>query len=854
MFDLISAVAAFTLSVFTGLPSGEELAQIQPSSNVIVEDKQGERLFLLGQADRNWLPLKDTPQVVIDAVLSAEDSRYFENEAAIDPKALLRASFQNLSRIGKKRLIGGSTIPQQLAKLYHSGMERSVKRKLQEGVIASRMVSELGKERVLELYLNEIYLGRGVYGFARAAEVYFGKDVQQLDEVEAATLASLIRAPSKFSREDQRTRLLNRRNWVLDQMVSNGKFSAFQNLLAKRRKLELTERPRDPYVTDYYQDLVRRELFDMFGADALAQGGMTVKVAYNPVAQKAMEDSFSRALLAMDTAYSYRGSFKRPERGTFRAPLNWKLGKVTSVTNTEFRVAGDDGALCTFRRGKSGAVRLPKSGLRRLVRSGESVYFTSTGSTCALQQVPDISGAGVSVDRVTGEVVAIVGGFDYAVTPFNRAVQALRQPGSTIKPLTYFSALNAGYRLTDPIGDIPLEIELERGRYWRPQNADGKFAGMISLNQGLYRSRNVATLALAREMGFKRFMRNAKFTGLSRNMPREWTVVLGTGGASAMDMAGAYTAMLSVGQPRIPYAVRQVHDASGQLLVDMDRVYCPVCRPQSRFARRMDEMREASVRRSPAALRQLRESLRNVVARGTARRIRDRVPSDTIGKTGTTNDFREAWFVGETSAYQGRPLITAVYVGHDKPVPIAKGASGGRLAAPIFADFMDGLLNPGANLLAASGIGGPEVRYTKQALNLRNAPTLSGSRVLTTMPKGSAFEIVSCGSRWCEGRYNGLRGFASARPKYLGTKSGRSTVTRFADVASFMRSSGGTFTPRGGDALFANSLAFAAANAAQAAQAEQAAPQPKARTTQFNTKRTRTREINGRNVVVRYNF
>ncbi|MGB0844583.1 MAG: transglycosylase domain-containing protein, partial [Alphaproteobacteria bacterium] len=475
MLELFSLVTMSILGLGNDLPTDQRLLSYQPTSNVYVENQYGEELFVLGRQNREWADFEDFPTVLIDAVLSAEDKNFWTHDG-VDNRALARASFQNFAKSANgQRLIGGSTISQQISKLVFVGSERSLKRKARELIVAKRMEKILGKSRILELYLNEIYMGRGAYGMKIAAKTYYNKHIDDLTSAEAATLASMIKAPGSYSKSANAERLLQRRNWVLQEMSENG-------FLDKDELAQSTQMPigfvaykkRTTSLDTYYEDLVRRDLADMLGEEKLQRGGFRVVVERNDLLQQQMEYSLSAGLEAIDSIYTHRGSWKRKKSDALKLK-NWDLAKITETGRKSLQLSLSTGDTCSASVYAAGNHPVEGS-VSSNFRVNEHIYVEFDGNdACFVRQVPKVSGGVVAVNANTGAIVATAGGYDYKVSKFNRAAQAYRQPGSTIKPLTYSAAFSSGYRPDQLVADAPVSIELPGGQLWQPQNADHKF-------------------------------------------------------------------------------------------------------------------------------------------------------------------------------------------------------------------------------------------------------------------------------------------------------------------------------------------------------------------------------------------
>ncbi len=732
-FVVFLAVAAAVGYIIWGtsktLPGTEALANYQPEVLTRVHAADGSLLAEYAHQRRLFVPVEAIPKKLIEAFISAEDKNFYHH-AGVDPQALARAMVQNLIKYvrgGKGRYIGASTITQQVAKNFLLSNERTLKRKIREALIALRIESAFSKDKILELYLNEIYLGRGAYGVAGAALTYFGKSLDELTIPEMAYLAALPKKPGRLDPVRNHDDALARRNWVLGQMRKNGYITRAEYEKAVATPLEARIRPFGVklFAAESFTDEVRRRVRRLYGKDVLYEGGLSVRTTLDPRLQIYARKALTSALLRFDRSHGWRGPVRHfdlaatpdwPHRlAAMKMPRDlspWRLAVVLDVADDRAEIAlrpqGARPAVKDAAALERGVIPLKNvlwarraRGLDRkkvrvllgpkvkkvsdVLRRGDVVYVAPDGAGAwRLMQVPQVQGALVAMDPHTGRIKALVGGFSYGLSQFNRATQARRQPGSAIKPFVYAAALDNGYTPASVVLDAPIEIRLRNGEVWKPKNYSKKFYGPSTLRRGIEFSRNVMTVRLAQDMGVEKFTSLAERMGIYRKLPPLLSMALGSGETTLLRLTTAY-AMLANGGKRIEASViDRIQDRYGRTVFRHDKRQCPGCRAKewkNQPEPEIIENREEVI--NPYTAYQITSMLRGVVQRGTARNAFKDFPWPVAGKTGTTNDERDAWFIGYVP-----DLVVGVYVGYDKPRPMGKAASGGHLAAPIVADFL----------------------------------------------------------------------------------------------------------------------------------------------------------------------
>ncbi len=708
------------------LPDTAVLENYQPKVLTRVHAADGSLLAEYAHQRRLFVPISAVPKKLVQAFISAEDKNFYHHPG-VDFYALARAMAQNLTYLvkgRKRRFVGASTITQQVAKNFLLSNERTITRKVREALIALRIESAFSKDKIMELYLNEIYLGRGAYGVAGASLTYFGKTLDKLAPEEMAYLAALPKKPGKLDPYKNHDDALARRNWVLGQMRKNGYLTEAEYRTAVAKPLTVHIRPFGAklFAAEAFSEEVRRRLVKRYGGKNLYEGGLSVRTTLDPKLQIYARRAFTGALLRFDRSRGWRGPLKHidlaatPDWGCAIAEIKvprdmapWKIAVVLDVNDTEATIGlqpGRDKAGKLVRERRAGSIPLKylkwarkalgvKKGRARLgkpvkkasdvLHPGDVVYVAPAGDgQYHLMQVPAVQGAMVVMDPHTGRVKALIGGFSYGLSQFNRAVQAKRQPGSAIKPFVYAAALDNGYTPASVVLDAPIEFKQRDGTVWKPKNYTKKYYGPSTLRRGIEQSRNVMTVRLATDMGLTKFTHLAEKMGIYTHLPAVPAMSLGAGATTLLRLTTAY-AMLANGGKKISAAViDRIQDRYGKTVYRHDKRQCPKCKAgawENQPEPEIIENREEVI--NPYTAYQITSMLQGVVQRGTARKAFKDFPWPVAGKTGTTNDERDAWFIGYTP-----DLVAGVYVGYDKPKSMGRDASGGHLAAPIVADFL----------------------------------------------------------------------------------------------------------------------------------------------------------------------
>jgi len=699
-----------------GLPEYQQLATYQPPVVTRVHAGDGRLLAEYAVERRVFVPIEAIPKRVINAVLSAEDKNFYQH-FGIDPFGIARAAIRNLINLGRnRRLQGASTITQQVAKNFLLSNEVSYKRKIKEAILALRIERVLSKDRILELYLNEIYLGLGSYGVAAAALNYFNKSLDELTLAETAYLAALPKAPNNYNPRRNPEAARTRRDWVIDRMRADGFVSAEEARAAKAEPLRVRRRDPTEFVrADYFTEEVRRRLFDLYGEESLYQGGLSVRTTVDPTLQAAGEAALRAGLEAYDRRHGWRGPVARialgdgwPARLAAVAapsdPEGWRLAVVTDLAPDAARLGFADGGVGDIslkelrwaRKWRPNQRVGPKIKRPQDVLAPGDVVFVEAldagdadkgggaAPLYALRQIPDVGGALVAMDPHTGRVLAMVGGYDFATSQFNRATQAMRQPGSAFKPIVYMAALDHGMTPATIVDDAPIVIDPGDGQpKWKPANYSTKFYGRTPLRVGIEKSRNLMTVRLARAVGMKTIADYATRLGVVDRLEPYLPLSLGAGETTLLRLVTAYAMIVNGGKRVKPSLIERIQDRAGGTVYRRDSRPCPGCRDvawEGQPPPRVPDRRERVLGADTAY--QMVSMLRGVVKRGTGRRLRD-LGIPLAGKTGTTNDDVDAWFIGFSP-----DLVAGVFVGFDKPRTLGYKETGSRVAIPVFKRFI----------------------------------------------------------------------------------------------------------------------------------------------------------------------
>ncbi len=744
-----AAVAGYFLwDISKDLPNYEKLAEYEPPVMTRIHANDGRLLAEYARERRIYVPINAVPKQLIHAFMSAEDKNFYEHHG-IDLKAFAAAVVANVRRLagmgGSKR--GASTITQQVAKNFLLTSDQTVVRKVKEAILAIRIERTFSKDQILELYLNEIFFGLRSFGVAAASLNYFGKSLKELDLHEMAYLATLPKAPNNYHPFRKTKRAITRRNWILQRMVINGYVTQEQADEAKKKPLDVNPRPFGAriFAAEYFAEEVRRDILARYGEKKLYEGGLSVRTTLNPRMQRMAKKALVDGLVAYDRRHGWRGAITNIELGTgdwgllfkkIKNPFSdiqpWRQAIVLGLDDNRVQIGLRPHVLKSGKmeeRRETGIIpfeevkwarkllsvkitkkgkRIEKKGKRPknvadVLAVGDVIYVAprrprakkgkrkaltaeDVAGQWRLMQIPQVGGGITVMDPHTGRVLALVGGFSYAYSNFNRATQAMRQPGSAFKPFVYATALDNGYSPATVILDAPLAIEQGGGQgVWRPQNYGKKFYGPSTLRTGIERSRNLMTVRLAQDMGMPVIAEYARRFGIYDNLMPVLSMSLGAGETTLLRLTTAYCMLANGGYQVKSTVIDRIQDRYGKTLYSHDERTCPNCNAPGWNNQPEPELLDTRKQIiDPHTAYQITSMMEGVVKRGTGIRVGRALPHLSLaGKTGTTNDERDAWFMGFSP-----DLVVGVFVGFDNPTPMGKGETGGGVASPIFRDFM----------------------------------------------------------------------------------------------------------------------------------------------------------------------
>ncbi|MEQ9487707.1 MAG: penicillin-binding protein 1A [Alphaproteobacteria bacterium] len=712
------------------LPDYSQLADYEPPTATRVHAADGRVIAEYAIENRIFVPAEAIPRRVIEAFISAEDQNFYRHQG-VDFIALARAVVTNVQHyLQGRRPIGASTITQQVAKNFLLTNEVSIERKIKEAILAFRIERALSKGRILELYLNEIYLGYGSYGVAAAALNYFDKSLTELTVGEAAYLAALPKAPRNYHPVRKYEAAVSRRNWVIGRMLDEGYIKPEVAESAQNSRLIVVP-PRELLSVEarYFVEEVRRELVEGFGTDGVNEGGLSVRTTLDPLLQDFARDSLRQGLAEYDRRHGYRGHFgKIDPSGDWVAQLHdmdrpvetepYTLAVVLGVDDADKissveigTIEGGTGNIPLFelfwarealedqKRGEAiskpsdvvepGDVILVERVLKRPGREEGDPDIVYPENTFALRQTPEIEGGIVALDPHTGRVLAMHGGWSFERSEFNRATQAKRQPGSAIKPFIYLTALEHGFAPNTMILDAPFVMDQGPGqKKWKPANFSRKFYGPSPMRLGIEKSRNLMTVRLAQAIGMDAVVDTVRRFGIDDNMEPHLAMALGAGETTLLNLTTAYAMLVNGGKRIRATVVDRVQDRTGKTVFQHDQRPCDGCKVahwEGQASPVIPDDREQLV--DPVSAYQIVSMLEGVVQRGTGRSISS-IGKPLAGKTGTTNESRDTWFVGFSP-----DLAVGVFIGFDTPIPLGKQTWGGQetgssVAAPVFKSFM----------------------------------------------------------------------------------------------------------------------------------------------------------------------
>ena len=693
---VISLLFAFsTLWYFSSdLPDYKILANYKPPVSSRVHSNEGQLIAEFALQKRLFVPYDTIPDKIIYSFLSAEDKNFFSHPG-VDAKSITRAIIKNLKNyFSEKRLEGASTITQQVAKNFLLTNEVSLKRKIKEAILAFRIERAYSKERIMELYLNQIYLGEGTYGIAAASLEYFDKAVNDLTYEEAALLAALPKAPSKYNPYKSIERAKIRRDIVLKNLFENSyitekKYKELKNkkIITSKRKIELLEE------ANFYSEEVRRIVNDNYGYDALYKGGLSIRTPLNSNYQIKALKALRDGLEEYDRRHGWRGpitNLKEEEwinnikKFSPDKSLNWKLAKVIDVKKLNLKIETEDKEIGFIDFNNIRWTR--KKSFEEFLKLNDIIYVSRIKKNkWNLKQLPKINGAIVVMDPYTGRVLSMAGGFSFKLSEFNRATQAKRQPGSAFKPIVYAAALENGFTPSTLVLDAPFVMDQGVGlKTWKPENYGKKFYGPSTLRTGIEKSRNLMTVRIAQKVGFEQISKATKNFGIYDDVPELLSVSLGAAETTLIQLTNAYCTFVNGGKKVTPIFIDRIQDRRGKTTFNADKRKCIGCEKISYLkddeVPKIENTKQQII--SPETAYQITSMLEGVIKRGTGRKLKD-LNLTLAGKTGTTNKNMDAWFLGFTSK-----LVIGVYVGFDEPKTLGKYETGAKAALPVFKKFV----------------------------------------------------------------------------------------------------------------------------------------------------------------------
>ncbi|MDA8702180.1 PBP1A family penicillin-binding protein [Candidatus Pelagibacter bacterium] len=692
---LLLIVLIFTIlwTYSNNIPDYKFLNSYKPPVSSKVYSGNGELVADFSKEKRVFVPYNSIPKNVINSFLSAEDKNFFYHPG-VDAKGVLRAAINNISNIiSSKRLEGASTITQQVAKNFLLTNEISLNRKIKEAILAFRIERVLSKQRILELYLNQIYLGSGAYGVAAASLEYFDKSIKDLNYAEAALLAALPKAPSKYNPYRDIELAKFRRNLVLKNLFDNSyiNFKLYQKLQNEKIKLNKSKKI---YLEDaqYYIEDVRKNVIETFTYDKVYKQGFNINTPINLKLQRIATQTLREGLISYDKRRGWRGALVNKkytknwkdnlEKFNLEKSINWKLAIVKKLDkfSAEIEIENKLNGKIELKE-----ISWTKKEFDKLLKIGDIIYVEKIkGNNYSLRQLPKVNGGIVVMDPYTGRVLALSGGYSFKKSEFNRVTQALRQPGSAFKPFVYALALENGYTPTSLILDAPLVLDQgDDLKMWKPENYGKKFYGPSTLRVGLEKSRNLMTIRIAQDLGLPKIINFSKNLGIYDNPEKLLSISLGSAETTLLKLTSAYSAFVNGGKKVDPILIDRIQDSEGKTIFNNDKRKCINCDQISYLGNDYPSIQNNYKQVfSAQTAYQMTSILEGVIQRGTGKKLRD-LKLNIAGKTGTTNKNTDTWFVGFTSNF-----LIGVYVGSDNPKSLGRYETGSKTALPIFKNFI----------------------------------------------------------------------------------------------------------------------------------------------------------------------
>ena len=713
------------------LPDYKFLKNYKPPISSKLYSSDGQLLSEFSSEKRIFVPFNTIPDLVVNSFLSAEDKNFFKHPG-VDAKGVLRAIINNVSNIlSSRRLEGASTITQQVAKNFLLSNEVSIDRKLKEAILAFRIERALSKERILELYLNQIYLGEGSYGIASASLQYFDKPISELDYPEAAMLAALPKAPSRYNPFKDAELAKFRRNLVLKNLYDNKYLNEkeFSNFIEKEINLK---KRKSVYLenSNYYVEDIRKLIVEEYGFDKVYKQGFTINTPLNLYLQEEATKSLRKGLVEFDKKKGWRGALlnKKYKSGwskdlkeyQLEESIGWKLSIIKKLNRFSAiieTIDGEEGVI------EFSSIDWTKKNFEDLLKVGDIIYAEKIKEKkYNLKQLPKVNGAMVVMDPYTGRILALSGGFSFKNSEFNRATQALRQPGSAFKPFVYALALENGYTPATLILDAPIVFDQgEDLKLWKPENYGKKFYGPSTLRTGVEKSRNLMTVRIAQNIGINNIANFSKELNIYENPEKLLSLSLGSTETTLLKLTSAYCSFVNGGKLVNPKFIDRIQDSEGNTIFNSETRKCDGCDQISYFGKEIPKIKNNFKQiMSKETAYQMTSILEGTVKRGTAKGLKD-LNLDLGGKTGTTNKNTDTWFIGFSSNY-----VIGVYVGYDEPSSLGKFETGARTAMPIFKDFVKKVVKkesarpfkvpPGVKMLVVNSINGQRASYSDDSI------------------------------------------------------------------------------------------------------------------------------------------
>ncbi|XVN42910.1 MAG: penicillin-binding protein 1A [Candidatus Rickettsia vulgarisii] len=706
IFGLIGlSTAIFLLYYYSrDLPDYSQLANYQPPSVTRIYSRDGKLIEEYALERRVFILISSIPHSLIEAFIAAEDKNFYEHPG-IDIVGIVRAAILNISNvIHHRRVEGASTITQQVVKNFLLTSEVSIERKIKEAILSYRISKVFTKDQILELYLNQTFFGKGAYGVAMAAQNYFNKSIEELTIAESAFIAGLPKAPSNFNPERNYARVKERRDYVVTRMLEDGYLTPEAAKEAIDTPITLKKRDSSETVTaDYFAEQVREEVIDRLGSkDSFYTGGLTIITSLDPKYQKAAENALRKGIRAYDrNRAGYKGKVTTIDVANWQenlqkvtrplGMLEYKLAVVLGSTDSQAEIGLEDGSKGKILLADMKWARYNLTSAKTLLKKGDVIVVEKLKNNYGLTQVPAVNGGIMVMNPKTGQVLASVGGYDFAASKFDRVTKAIRQPGSLSKTFPYIVALENGIKPNRIFDDGPIELSQGPGLpMWRPKNYSGNFLGLITMRTGLEKSRNLITVRVAKEVGINKVAEMMKRFGVNDEPKKVFSMVLGALESTLERMTSAYATIANSGKKVTPHFVELIKDRNGRIIYRCDDRQCQNC-----DLRDIEDIDSPSIETPIVSAKheqqildeatnyQVTSILMGAVQRGTAVGAK-KLGKIIAAKSGTTNDSKDTWFVGFTPK-----IVVGTYIGYDIPKDMGKTATGSSVAMPVFVNFME---------------------------------------------------------------------------------------------------------------------------------------------------------------------